>query len=270
MPQSKEQQIIVFTELQESDKALILHGIKIAGFFKKELCLVYNTVNTKKQAPETIQDKLKEYESFVKKEAPGLVITTLVVSEKWKLLPDILSDDYEAIFMIANALNFKNYSKALAECSIPMLFVRPGTEIKDYNRLVQCIDLRKEISDSSLWCSYFGRFNYAEIVSIAAKHKFKLEKEKVARNIIMTTKLFRKFKLKSTIYKGQRSSLGNSFEALELALASDCNLLVILGSTHITPLDLLFGLPEHKIIKRAGNLPVLVINPRKDNYILCD
>jgi hypothetical protein len=82
--------------------------------------------------------------------------------------------------------------------------------------------------------------------------------------------LFQKFKIEHKIYKGAKSSLQNAFEALDLALTSDCDLLVILGSSVITPLDRLIGLPEKKIIKKAGNLPVLLINPRKDNYILCD
>jgi hypothetical protein len=33
---------------------------------------------------------------------------------------------------------------------------------------------------------------------------------------------------------------------------------------------LLIGLPEKKLILKAGNLPVLMINPRKDSCVLCD
>lgn len=270
MSRNKEQQVVVFIELTENDTSLILNGIKVAGIFKKELCLVYNDVKTHKKNDNSVQEKLDEYKHFVKDQAPNIPVSVLNTSKKWSLLPDILADDFEAIFLIANGLSFKKYSKALSECSIPMLFVRPDSEITAFNRLVQTVDLRKETSDSSLWCSYFGRFNSAEIVSIAAKHRFKLEKQKVARNVKLCTKLNRKFDVKHTVYRGQKSSLGNAFEALEFALASDCNLLVILASSSITPLDYLIGLPEHKIIKRAGNLPVLVINPRKDNYILCD
>jgi hypothetical protein len=64
--------------------------------------------------------------------------------------------------------------------------------------------------------------------------------------------------------------LQNSFEALEFALSENADLLILLGSSVITPLDWLIGLPERKIIRNAGNLPVLLVNPRRDNYILCD
>jgi hypothetical protein len=44
---------------------------------------------------------------------------------------------------------------------------------------------------------------------------------------------------------------------------------VILGSSTITLLDIIIGLPEKKIITKAGNLPVLLINSKRDNYLLC-
>jgi len=97
-----------------------------------------------------------------------------------------------------------------------------------------------------------------------------MSQRQVSVNLALSKKLFGKFKIEYKFFRGTKSSMQNSFEALELALSSKSDLLVILGSSVITPLDLLIGLPEKKIINRAGNLPVLVINSRKDNYILCD
>lgn len=267
---SKEQKIVVITELKPSDNKLILNGIKIASIFKKELCLVHNYTKKDKKKHAEFKISLQQYTVPIKDEIPGLKVSTLLVSESWSELPDILSDDYEAIFVIANSLRYKRYLKVLAESSIPMLFVRPESEIMAYNNIVQPIDLRKENSDGSLWCSYFGRFNNSEIVVVAANDKSKANKRQVVSNVELTRKLYRKFEIAHKVYKGTKSSFRNSFEALDLALASESNLLVILGSSAVTPLDLIIGLPERKIIQRAGNLPVLLINPRKDNYILCD
>ncbi|WP_319502505.1 hypothetical protein [uncultured Draconibacterium sp.] len=270
MTDSKEQKIVVFTELKDSDQGLIVHGLKLAAIFKKELCLLYNYQPKQKKQRDELKQKLQNYAAIVKQEVPGQKVSTLLLSESQTLLPDLLAEDYEGIIVVVNSLNFKNYSTALAEASIPFLFVHPESKIMDYNHLLQPIDLRKEISDSSLWCSYFGRFNAAQIVTISANDKTQEAKTNVMKNTEMTRKLYKKFKIIHKRYKGSRSSLRNVFEALELALASDCNLLVILGSSNITPLDLLIGLPERKVIKAAGKLPVMVINPRKDNYILCD
>lgn len=270
MTEQKEQKIIVLTELNTSDNSLILNGIKIAAIFKKELCLVYNYKKKEKKNHSKLKAELHKYLKPIKKELPELKISTLLLSENWSDISTILSDDYEAILLIANAKNFNQFSKVLSMSSVPMLFVHPKSKTMEFNHIVQPIDLRKENSTASLWCSYFGRFNKAEIVVVAANDSGKQEKRDMVKNVELSRKLYRKFKIEHKVYKGSKSSLRNSFEALDLALASDCNLLTILGSSAVTPLDILIGLPERKIIRRAGKLPVLVINPRKDNYMLCD
>src|SRR5690606_27146740 len=110
----------------------------------------------------------------------------------------------------------------------------------------------------------------SEVVIVAANDRSKYEQHKVAKNIMVIKQLYKKFKVRHKIYKGVKSSFGNAFEALEVAKNSNCDLLIILGSSVVTPIDLIVGLPERKIVKRAGELPVLVVNPRRDNYILCD
>ncbi len=270
MDESKEQKIVVITELKETDHQLILHGLKLASVFQKELCLLHNYKPKHKNSHEEFKDKLQQYIVPIKQQVPGLKVSTLLLSESQRQLADIMAENYEAIIFVANSRQFKSFSNILSESPVPFVFVHPESKIMDYSHVVQPIDLRKEISDSALWCSYFGRFNNAEIVVVAANDKSKEAKSQVSKNARLTRKLYKKFKIDHKLYKGNKSSLRNAFEALDLALASDCNLLVILGSSNITPLDLLIGLPERKIVDKAGKLPVMVINARKDNYILCD
>ena len=271
MTEVKHQKIIVFLSLSATDKNLILNGIRIATIFNKELCLCYNYSKKEKSEKEKIREKLTAYLNPVKNELPGLKISTLLLSERSTYLPEKLADDYEAILMIADAKEFKKYGKSLTESPVPFLFVNgQGEFISEFKKLILPVDLRKENRDSALWCSYFGRFNGAGIVVVAATDKGKEENRQVTLNVAICRKLFQKFKIEHKIFRGMKSSLQNSFEGLELALSSNSDLLIILGSSVITPLDLLVGLPEKKIINRAGNLPVLVVNPRKDNYILCD
>lgn len=267
----KEQKIVVLLSLTSSDKMLILNGLKIASLFQKELCLLYNFSKKEKKYREELKQQLTNYSLPLKKEVSGLNVSTLLLSEKLVHLPEKLSDDFEAIFLIAPSSQFAKYSKAVTESPVPFLFVDENREtVPEYKNLVLPIDLRRENSDSALWSSYFGRFNGAEIVVVAANDKDRENKKQVAKNIVLSKKLFQKFNISHKIFRGQKSSLGNAFEALELALSSKADFLTILGSSTITPLDLMIGLPERKIIKKAGSLPVLVINPRKDNYILCD
>ena len=270
MTKKKEQKIVVFTNLSPSDNMLILNGIKIASMFKKELCLVYNYPKNKKKKHEQFKVILNSYVFPIKNEIPGLKVSTLLFSERKTDLPEKLSDDYEAIFIIADADKFSKFSKVLFESPIPFLFVNSKSKISSFNKIVLPIDMRKECSDTALWSSYFGRFSKAEIVVVAANDKGKQEQKQIAKNIVLTKKLFQKFNVKHKIYKGNKSSLRNVFEASKLAHISSSDLFVILGSSNLTPLDWLIGLPERKIIKKAGDLPVLVINSLRDNYILCD
>jgi hypothetical protein len=271
MAEVKHQKIIVFLTLSKTDKNLILNGIRIATIFKKELCLCYNYSKKEKNEKEQLKEKLTSYLNPVKNELPGLKISTLLLSESLTNLPEKLADDFEAILMIAGSGEFKKYAKSVAESSVPFLFVNEKEEdFSEFKKLILPIDLRLENSDSAIWCSYFGRFNSSGVIVVAANDKGKEEQKQVTLNVALSKKLFQKFKIEHKIFRGTKSSLQNSYEALELALSSKSDLLVILGSSVITPLDLLIGLPEKKIISRAGNLPVLVVNPRKDNYILCD
>jgi len=271
MAKVKHQKIVVLISTTESDKNLILNGIRIATIFKKELCLCYNYSKKEKQNKEELKEMLSSYLIPIKNELPCLKMSTLLLSERLSDLPEKLADDFEAILIVAGSGEFQKYAKSVAESSVPFLFVNEKDEvISEFKKLILPIDLRKENSDSILWCSYFGRFNSSGIIVVAANDKEKDEHRQVKINMALCKKLFQKFKIEHKIFRGIKSSFRNSFEGLELALSSKSDLLVILGSSVITPLDLLIGLPEKKIINRAGNLPVLVINPRKDNYILCD
>jgi hypothetical protein len=270
MSEKKEQKIVVFTSFTPADKNLILNGIKLASVFKKELCLVYLLSRNEQKNSDRIKHKLIEYTVPLKQEIPALKTSVLLINEHLREVPDYLADEHEAILMVADSAQFKKLSKAVTESPVPFLFIHSETPVSSFKNIVLPIDLRKENSDSALWSSWFGRFNQSEIFAIAANEKSKESQKQIARNISLAKKLYLKFNISHKLFKGKKSSLQNSFEALDFALSENADLLILLGSSVITPLDWLIGLPERKIIRNAGNLPILLVNPRRDNYILCD
>lgn len=271
MEEVKQQKIVVLLSLLETDKNLILNGIRLATVFNKELCLCYNYSKKEKHENTRLKEKLSDYMKPIKSELSSLKISTLLISESNHKLPEKLADDFEAILLISGASEFRKYATSVSESPVPFLFVdEKENQLSEFKKVILPIDLRRENSDSVLWCSYFGRFNSSTIVVVAASDKGKDAQRQVSVNVSLSKKLFQKFKIDHKIFRGTKSSFQNSFEALDLALSSESDLLVILGSSVITPLDWLIGLPEKKIIKKAGKLPVLLINPKKDNYILCD
>ena len=271
MDKVKKQKIVVILSLNESDKILIQNGIQVAAIFKKELCLLVQIKDKNENSHEQFRLKLESLKQNIRNENPGLNVSQILFTGSKKSLPETLADDDEAILIVAPTSAFSSYSGALASSPVPFLFVNENSsEISTFKKIIISIDLRSENKDSALWSSYFGRFNNADIIVVAANDRSKEGQNDVAKNLVFAKRLYRKFKLNYKIFKGTKSSLGNAFESLDLALTSGSDLLIILGSSTITPLDWLVGLPERKIVKKAGTLPVLIVNPRIDNYILCD
>ncbi len=264
------QKISVLLTLSDADKILIFNGIKTAVIFRKELCLVVHHKKRDKRKRALYRQKLQEYLTPLKKELPALTTSSLLLSGSVEDLPERLADDYETILIIVPAGQYRKYAKAAAASPVPFLLVSPEASVSTFKKIVMPIDLRAENSDSALWCSWFGRFNQSEVIAVAEDDKGQEEKKQLAKNVFLTKKLFRKFHIPHKIFKGQRSSLGNAYEALDLAKSSGGDLFILLGSSTITLPDLLIGLPERKIIRQSGNLPILLVNPRRDNYILCD
>jgi len=271
MSEKKDQKIAVILSLSPDDKQLILTGVKLASIFNKELCLLYNHTKKERKNAHQIKSKLTEYSLPVKTEIPQLKVSTVLVSDQNFTIAEQLSDDIEIILFVARKSDFKKYWRAITRSPVPFLFVDKKQEtIPEFKNMVLQIDLRKEISDSALWSSYFGRFNQSNMAIVAANDKGKDAKNQVAKNVALTKKLYEKFQINHKVFKGTKSSLGNTFEALDFAKSSNSDVLIMLASSTITPVDYLIGLPERKIIKQSGNVAVLVVNPRRDNYVLCD
>lgn len=269
MAEKKEQKVVVLTENSPSDHNLILHGLKLAAIFGKELC--FASLLPDGGDPEPFEQSNSNYMKVVRDRIPALRLSSVLLAGNPENYMDELADDYEAILVVTRISRYKALSKILRESPIPMLFIDENqTEIGDYKQVVLPIDVRKESKDAILWSSYFARFNQSTVRVVSAADKAKENALSVAGNLLSLKNLFGKFNLRADYIKGEKGSLQIQFEALDVARHSNSDLLIILGSSYISVFDWLLGLPEKKILNRANGLPVLVINPRKDMYILCD
>lgn len=269
MAEKDNQKIAVLLSLDENDKSMILWGIKLSAIFRKELCLLY--LVSKKDNRESINNQLARYMLTVNREIPELVLSTLILKLKPRHLPLILADNYEVIMIILSSSRIKKHSWGLSSSPIPYLFVNNQfQETNDLKKIIIPVDLRMVNNDSGIWGSYFGRFNNSEIILLAADDHNREEQNLVIRNVTLIETLFRKLSLSYKIFKGKKNSIGIQFEALELAKNSGAELLIATGSSVISIIDLLIGLPELKLVRKADFLPILVINPRRNMYVMCD
>lgn len=270
MSNISEQKVTVYCDFSTSMNGAILHGIYIASFLEKELCL-FSLVEKKKQNKTEVLDRLSEVAKTIKSQTNQLVVSTLVLKGTLAQNAERITNKYDSVILILNRDQLSKKLKALQESTIPFLFVEGKTsDLISYKEVILPVDYRKEMKETSLWASYLGRFNNAVVHVVGANEKNKGNQLRIKKNLLFIRKFLKSLKVFHTIEEGLANSWKIQFEALNKSLQNKGDVLIILGSKHITAFDLLIGLPEKKIIKQAGRLPVLCINPVKDLNILCD
>ena len=200
----KEQKIVVLVTFSPADKNLILSGVNLAVAFGKELCIACRLNKKERKNHHLFKQKLIDYTLPLKKELPGLKTPVLLLYTTIRHLPEVLADDHEAIVIIAASNLFRSYSKAVPVSPVPFLFIPSGAPLSSFRNIVIPVDLRKENSDSLLWCSWFGRFNQSEITLIAASEKRKETQRLVARNVLLAKNLFQKFNVAHKLFRGEK------------------------------------------------------------------
>jgi len=263
------QKIVVYTQLDEWDTNLILYGIKLASGFGKELCLFYHASGA--YNPALIDEKLKKYQKLLHNDMPDLPVSILVGPFRNGKLATRLADDYEAIMVVAGSSSFKKLSGSLRNSPVPFLFFNPQTNNgPDFSKIVYPVDLRRQNRDVLKWILYFGKYQHSEIVAIGANDKSPANRKLVAGHLASLKSTLVKYGIKHKIYRGTLNSLRIHNEGFEVAGQFHAGMLVLLGSSFITLLDLIIGLPEEKIVRQAKEMAVLVVNPRRETYLVCE
>ncbi len=270
MKNISEQKVMVLCDFSESMNGIILHGIFLAGFLEKELCL-FSLTGKGGSNKEELHDRLGEVARIVKKQSVHPVVSTLVLRGRLEEQMERLADKYDSILLVMNKKRLPEKLKALHESVVPFLFVEgKTTDLISYRNVLLPVDYRKEMKDTSLWASYFGRFNKAVVQVVGAREQNIENRIKVRNNFLFILRFLKKLQVRYTIRGSKTDSWRIQFEVLERSVERAGDVIIILGSKYITLVDLLIGLPEKKIIRKAGKLPVLCINPSKDMNILCD
>lgn len=263
------QKVVVFTTLHDSDTPLIACGARLASAFGKEVCLFFQASGAFHSLE--IDAKLEQYRQVLNREIPRLPVSVLVGNFHGEKLATVLADEQEAVLLVAGASRFRKLSSALQNSPIPFLFVSEDHPFRsEFRKVVFPVDLREQNKDAMKWILWFGKYNHSEIVAVGARDHSRQNRQHVERLLSSLKKLLVKSAIPHKIYRGSRSSLSIHREGLAAAQELDAGLLVLLGSSTYTLLDLVLGLPEEKIVRHAGPIPVLVVNPRRETYLICE
>lgn len=263
------QKIVVLTTLGESDTPLIQCGIRVAAVFSKELCLFYQAAGADHSLH--LDHQLEEIRHRLQQEIPGLPVSAMVAPFRGERLATTLADEHEAIMIIAGASHFRQLAQSLQSSPIPFLFVNEKAPfVSDFRKIVFPVDLRHQNKDAMKWALWFGKHNQSEILAVGAHDRSREDQQQVDGLLAALKNLLSRAGVAHKIYRGTRSSLSVHTEGLVAAQQIGAGLFLLLGSSTITLLDLVLGLPEEKIVRHAGAIPVLVVNPRRETYLVCE
>jgi hypothetical protein len=269
MTQISDQKIIVVCDFSEQMNEVIVHGARMADLLRKELCL-FGLWKNKTQKSE-IQEKLSGICRSLKNRLPELQISNLILKNSLSDNIVKLVDEYNAVLVVLHQSEVTSSLKAFRESSIAFLYVSGSSpEYLQYKNVLVPVDYRKASKETSLWASYFGRFNRSQIQVIYARETNRDDEALLMRNVRFFEKFLSSLNVRHHLVAGKSSSWGICRETLDRASEWAGDVMIFSGSSSITLIDLLIGLPERRIVKNAGGLPVLLINPRKDICMLCD
>ena len=269
MSNISDQKVVVFCDFSERMKEVIVHGVKMADILKKELCLIaiWKGQDHKKQ----VHEKMIRTSQSLKSNLPEIQISSLLLQGSLRENMYKLADDYNAVLIILHQADIKFGLKAFRESNIAFLFVNGSLpEFLRYKNVVVPVDYRKASKENALWASYLGRFNQSRIHLVFAKETEKDHLDKLTNNLNFIRKFLSSLNVRFEFIPGETNSWGIFNETLIHAPEWNGDVMVFAGSTYISLIDLIIGLPEEKIIRNAGSLPILIINPLKDTCILCD
>jgi hypothetical protein len=132
------------------------------------------------------------------------------------------------------------------------------------------LDYRKATKDTALWASFLGRLNKALVQIVYAHEKDMEQANLIIKNLNFFKRFLSNLKVKHQAVEGKTSSWGIFSETLKSASQLGGDVMIIAGSASISLLDIIIGLPEKKVISKSGDLPILIINPRREICMVCD
>ncbi len=269
MANISEQKIVVICDFSERMKEVIVHGVKMASILKKELCLTAIWKN--KDQKSRIQEKLNSATKVIRQNIPEMKVSSLIIRNSLREHIDKLTWDYDAVLIVLHQADIRSGLKAFRESSIAFLFVNGDSpDYLSYKNVLIPLDYRKASKETALWASYLGRFNHSQVHVIYAHETNKDQAEQLMKSLNSIKRLFVSLNVAYQFVGGKSSSWGICNETIANARQWNGDVMIIAGSTYISMIDLLIGLPERKIIRKAGNLPILMINPRKEICVLCN
>lgn len=148
---------------------------------------------------------------------------------------------------------------------IPYLIYKESFNLLNFNKILLPVSFLVEEVEKAQFASAFGRFFGSDISILLAKDYG----SKAMTNSQKIISVLEKFNINAAIIRAKKDSFKINQEALKVAENDHFDLIIVTASREYGLDDLIFGSMEQKLIKKS-TIPILLINPRDDLYVLCD
>ncbi|MGI5974343.1 MAG: hypothetical protein ACOX7E_01160 [Paludibacter sp.] len=159
----------------------------------------------------------------------------------------------------------KKHLSACRKLRIPYLMYKDSFDVLCTQKVLVPVNFLIEEIEKAQFASAFGRFCQSEITLLQAKDYG----TKAAGNVAKISTILDKFNLIYHVEIGRKDSFKIDSFALQYACKNNYDLLIISASREYGLDDIVFGPKELHLIKKT-DLPIMLINPRDDLYVLCD
>ncbi|MBR1798386.1 MAG: hypothetical protein IJ761_00605 [Bacteroidales bacterium] len=275
MPQKKDQFVIACLFEKQSAERVVQYAQMCASMLNKGLVLLHVCRNKEEQAVAT---------EWVAK----LGQHYMVLHGKWKTaigsLPNAIGGvltvaAYDRKALFGSMLKPGKVLRMFNDCRTAYMLV--PIEAKEtvsvsntpcFRKAICTLDFRREGKDKLIWASYFPRFLGSDLTMACPKYKDERLEEKCHNNRRFAERMLKSLNVKysfTILNGGTRVRKTTDRQALD-ELKPDVMIVLATNLRERDTIDLIIGREELRLLKHAGNTPVLMINQREDVYVLCD
>lgn len=167
--------------------------------------------------------------------------------------------------------NPKQLLKSFRQSKIAYLAVPSGLKELRTHRVALTLDHQRESKEKLLWASYMARFCHSAIHVYHFPYTDADFRNRLNNNIRYLDKIFASLSIPYEQHPLLRGSQYSHPDLGALALG-ECDLFISLvaDSRDRDFLDALLPSPPLRLLRSAGDIPILFLNQRDDLYIMCD
>ncbi len=215
---------------------------------------------------------LQEQETAISEQLKILSIHTDYLSVQAFQLNDLthFCDEQDVSFLFLQLADNKKHSirkllKYTRNLRIPYLFFKDNFPVLQVEKLLVPINFLPEEREKAQFTAAFGRFCQSQITLLQAKDYG----SRAAANTSKIAEFLDRFELNYRIAIAAKDSFKLDKAAYQYARQNQYDLLIVSASREYGLDDIVFGPKELQLIHKS-KIPILLINPREDLYVLCD